>query len=422
MSNPGGRFLALHFGPGQLGLGLIVDILQTSDNYDVYVVGNPKSQYKELPRFKIAFLDSSRSIRSHEVVWAGNPASYDQLPKELLSRLESSEPVLVTAALGERNVEEGCQRIADFLRGRGGAETAVLLCENGEPRHYDFLSGIPGVSIHHCVVDRICAWRDDDGSEPPKKILAHSVSEWVIPHATQSGGFEPGKSQPDRVKVPISGLSGSDFVVLLDGDEVAHRTRKTWVVNGNHLVLATMARRHGKDRLPLSVEDHFQFSKAVTPLMLVMLNTVERLHGLKVDESFAEDRVRAFAEAPDSASRILKDRYLRRDLRPFVERLDARLASAARRAREVDLDVTPFMGAFAVIVRAMDDERTYLDFLVRNEKTGNLEINHGVRSTSKIDSQVLDGFERCLDWAPDGWRTRRLDDIQKSLSRWPENS
>lgn len=420
--------VAVHFGPGRLGLGLVVDVLLDTRRYDVYVLGRPGSRSPERRSYYLRFTDPDLGMRQRTVTWAGNPERATDLPPGLLVRLASSAPVLVTAALGGHNVEEAYERIHELVQLRPvTSPTVVLACENDAHAMYDALARAnPHVTVLNCVVDRICAW-DESAILPGKCILAHDVSQWVIPHAYEAGLVAShGAAGPASAEglpapwPPLTGLAGAAHVLMLEGDAAAYKHRKLWVVNGTHLILATIARRYGVDVLPLTGRRQRLFREAARPLMLAMLETVDRAFGLPIDEHFADQRVRAFCEAPDSATRILRDRYLRADLRPYMSRLGTRLAAAAKVASAHDVDVAPFVWAFEEVVEAVAESDSFLDVTVVDPASGKLCRRLSPPPVdAEIDAEVEQSFGRALaDWAPSvsaDTLTRRL---HNALATW----
>lgn len=382
------RIPAVHFGPGRLGLGLIVDVLLDTGRFDVYLIGAPGREQRELATYFLRFTNPALGLRERRVAWAGNPEDDTDLPDALVRELHEDRPILFTSALGAVNVAEARPRIARMLSLRPvTAATALLACENEPHEIYNELQrDFPHVDVRRCVVDRICAWDTKPSLDPGRRILAHDVSQWVIPHATNPA---------------LEGLRNVNDVLLLDGDAAAYRDRKRWVVNGIHLVLATIARREGIDLLPLIGKRELAFREHSKPLAMAMLDTVERMHGLPVDEQFADERVRGFCEAPDSATRILSGRYLRHDLRPFVQRLDSRVSTAARAAQEHGVDVEPFLWAFSEIVLAATYSDSFLDVSEVDPDTGKLRrCDQLPEIDAEIDREVEVSFATALDWAP----------------------
>jgi hypothetical protein len=400
------RIPAVHFGPGRLGLGLIVDILLETGSYDVYLVGAPGREPAERDTYFLRFTDPAYGLRERHVIWAGNPEGVSDLPEGFLDLLRGDGPMLFTAALGGAHVDKACGLIAELLRHRPvRAETALLACENEEYGAYDDMQRtFPHVVVRHCVVDRICAWDPRRSQTLGRRILVHEVAQWVIPRAG-SGAIE--------------GLRPSQHVVPLVGDADGYRDRKLWVVNGIHLVLATIARREGVDRLPLTGARELAFREYAKPLAMAMLETADRRHALPVDEAFADDRVRAFCEAPDSATRILSERYLRSDLRPFIQRLDTRLANAARAASECGVPTEPCLWAFREIVAAIRTSNSFLDVSWADPSTSEFQRFERPPAIDEIiDQEVAEMFAGALDWAPESDARVLRRRVVSALAAW----
>jgi hypothetical protein len=422
--------VAVHFGPGRLGLGLVVDVLLSTERYEVYLIGRPNSSLSERRSYYVRFTDPRLGMRQRTVAWAGNTAKMADLPERLVAQLRDANSVLVTTALGEDNVAEAYERIHCVLQLRPAmSSTVVLVCENERHKMYDELAGAnPHAVVLHCVVDRICAW-DEESLLPGKSVLAHDVSQWVVPHAYApapdlSGPVTPGTGPTADVhRMPwpaLVGLTEEPNVLLLANDATSYAHRKLWVVNGIHLILATIARRNGVDVLPLIGWRQQEFKESIRPLMLAMLETIDRAFGLAVDEHFADERVRAFCEAPDSATRVLRKRYIRSDLRPYIERLATRVGTAAKLAHDHDVDIAPFVWVFREVVEAMAESDSYLDVTVVDPATGKLYRTGSLPEVdARVDAEVEAAFARSLEgWAPEEAVDVLMRRLHNALATW----
>lgn len=364
--------LAVHLGPGPLGLGLVVDVL-LRQGFDVCLIGKPEG--KEHKEYWLAFADPDRGLQSRQVQWACNPRDVQGLGDDVTVRLRTDSSVLITCALGDKAAERD-SLLREILALRpAGAETVLLACENEPDEIYAAIAqGFPDVYYCACVVDRICS-RDkpEIDSEGRRRLLVHSVAQWVI--------RQP-QGRPHHV---IEQLADADEVVATDQPLDAHKARKLWVVNGVHLLLALLARKEGLEELPLDDARRAAFEQLAQPLIESILEAVERRWpDLRRDPEFAADRVRAFCESPDSASRILRHRLIRSDLTSLMARLDTRLGSAARLATEEDVDTYWFEALVDVLLETLRDRNAYL------------AEPSGAHPTAEKDEDAVELFEQFM--------------------------
>ncbi len=240
---------------------------------------------------------------------------------------------------------------------------------------------------------------------------------------SRSGSSPNAWAADGHALAPLIGLHGADHVVLLEGSEIAHKHRKLWIVNGLHVVMATIARRCGVDRLPLRDEPLDAFRASIKPLMLAILQAVESEYGLATDEQFADERVRAFCEAPDSASRVLTDRYLRADLRPYMERIRSRVGAAAMVAYEHGIDIEPFLWAFAEVADAIHESDSFLDVTEPDpERPWRLRpCPDPPLIDAEVDAEAVSIFADALaGWAPTPAASLLIRRVDSSLATWRE--
>ncbi len=211
--------LCIHFGPGRLGLGLIVERL-TQAHYSVCVVG-PPGTVEEPREYGLSFADAERGLEYRTVDWYSDAATVDELPGQVVAMVSSAEPLLITCALGER-ITSRVEFLVDLVRKRPiGSETVLVACENEPHAGYRELSEMcAGLMICPCVVDRICAWPitisiDEHGdtvvtehrrdSENRRVVVVHPVGEWVI-------------AGPEPVPATLVQLQEAPLVNVIHGD------------------------------------------------------------------------------------------------------------------------------------------------------------------------------------------------------------
>jgi hypothetical protein len=399
--------LCVHLGPGRLGLGLVVDQLDQV-GFSVCLVGRPDVAPEESERqqFGLASADPEVGLEYREVAWSSNAGSVAELPAAVLDLLSARDPVLITCSLGD-SIAERVEFIAELLDRRAdGAETVLLACENDPDRGYEQIERLCGdaLSVCPCVVDRICATpmahsidqlgrdrltprpRDDAGR---RVVAIHPVGEWVV-------------SAPGIEAATLTRLSGAPLVRLVDGPIDAYKARKRWLVGGVHLVLALVARRESADFLPLDRLHEIAFVELAGPLMSQMSSALgSAWPDVPLDRDYAEQRIRAFTETPDTTARVIGGRLIRSDLRPLLKRVNVRIGDAARAAREAGEDCEPFYDAMSLLVSVLADHTRYYD-------EGAPELD------PIVDKEALEIFRSVLaDWLDH----RRASDLLETLER-----
>lgn len=342
--------LTVHVGPGRLGLGLIVDVLRKDASFDVCLIARADGR-PEQRTYQIAFADPERGLVTRDVQWACNVERFDDIDEGARARITSEEPLLITVALGGA-ISEREDLLRELLRARPAeARTLLLACENEPGDEYRRIAeDHPEVAYCPCVVDRICNThepaRDRHGR---RRFLVHPVAQWVIVR------------QPPAFDALTKPLAATDEVLFVDESDLdAYEHRKLWAVNGIHMLLALLARQGGHDELPLTDARAEAFLMAAQPLITAVLQAVELEWGLAADQQYAADRVRAFCESPDSASRVLRGRLVRANLVPLMARLNSRLGEAARTASARGVDCKPFADAAELLLETLKDRSAYL--------------------------------------------------------------
>lgn len=360
--------LCVHFGPGPLGLGLIADQLEEAQ-FSVCLVGPPGVQPSEREReeYVLAYADPDIGLQNRSLSWACNAVEVCELPRAVLDGIGSSEPLLLTCALGAK-IGERVDFIAELLSRRPpGCETLLLACENDPAPEYETLQARCGepLELVRCVVDRICTkpattFIDEHGrlgvqthtrDEHGRRIVSvHPVAEWVIPL---------GQAEPGAV---LRELARASHVVLSREPAAALIERKQWMVGGLHMVLALIARGEGIDLLPLDPALRSIFLQLATPMLERIGEALgARCPGVAPDRQYIEDRVRAFVESPDYVMRILGGLLIRSDLSPLMQRVEMRLGAGARAVAAAGLDCEPFYQAMALLLSVLSDRARYYD-------------------------------------------------------------
>lgn len=341
--------LCVHVGNGQLGLGLIVEQLLEA-KFDVCLVGRPAEPIHE--SFGVAFTNPSLGLKVLTTKWVSNAALVDKLPREVLAVVDSNEPMLITVSLKD-GIAERETFIVDLVERRPtGVETVLLACENDVNEVYERIAKrLAGkVIVPECVVDRICSWRSKKRKTDRhgrRVVRAHATGEWTVAVA------EP-------VPEVLTRLANAELVSLVAPPIDGWKARKLWSVNGIHIILALIARIRKIDDLPLEDDAARLFVDRARSLMSAIAEGVTgEWPDVLCDGDYVEARIRAFVESPDETTRLIGDYLVREDLRPFMRRLDRRVAAAARKTHEAGGNCEPFYDAMALVLEALRSSTNY---------------------------------------------------------------
>jgi hypothetical protein len=323
--------LHIQVGPSPLALGLVVPAT-LSAGFDVCIVGRPGDrsplEYGHSgsgPRGRLRYL---------RVRWFVGPGQLEDLPGDLIEMIRSNEPLLLTCTLRGQIVDRR-DFVEELLEARPAeAETMMLACENAPaPVYEEIAAARPEVVVLRTVVNRMCIGLKND-SAGRRMVSAHPLGEWLV-HRGEGAG---------RVARLLGALETAGAIEIVDDVDGRH-DRKLWMVNGAHQALALMARKADTDELARVIEDP-RVRARLHHLHAAMDTALQHLHpGLEDNLSYGMDHVEAYAEHPDGAERVL-GAYLRRDLAPFIETLDVRLAQPARICFQLGCSVAPFEFVF----------------------------------------------------------------------------
>lgn len=354
--------LHVQIGPSPLALGLLVPLTRAA-GFDVCVIGRSGDDSPDV--YGCAGTGPEGRLRLHRVTWFIGPEGVEEVPEDLLARVRSDEPMLLTCTLRDKIAER--REFIEALLGMRplGSETIFLACENAPDAVYGEIAEAcrgRGVWVLRTVVNRMCIERPRD-SYRRRMVFAHELGEWLFERP-------PGQSQI------LDALGVFDEVEAVDDIE-AGLARKLWMVNGAHQALALIAWQANMRILRIAKEageserepDDDLRESAGKPGVIARLS---HLHGAMDDALKAEypslvknldygvEHVEAYAEHPDSIKRVL-GAFLRLDLTTFIETLEVRLAEPARVCARLGRSVEPFKHVFDIFEKLVVNLDSFLD-------------------------------------------------------------
>ncbi len=336
--------LLLSVGPSALALGLLIPVALDAE-FDVCVIGRPGG--KAAPTdYRLSISGPGGRLEYREVQWWEGASIVDELPDDLLLRIESDEDLLLTGSLRDAIARRHPFMIEILERRPADAETIVLACEN--TRHADYgkveeTCRRTGAVMLRTVVNRMCVELGPDGesdSDDRRLISAHRLFEWLVERPPGGGS--------SAILTALARVKGFEVVDDID----ARQARKLWMVNGGHQALALSARQGNADhRLEdLLSDDRDDLRDHLTPKVLACLGYLhaamnEALRAiypsLQNSLEYSLEHVTAYSEHPDSVARVLSA-FRRLNLVPFIEALDKRIAAPARICHAHGLSTEPF--------------------------------------------------------------------------------
>lgn len=394
--------LCVHFGPGQLGLGFIVERVSAA-GFAVCLVG--RSGKAESTSYGFSFVGPhSTGLGYPEVEWANGYETVDDLPGAVLTIVASRDPLLITCTLKD-GILDRKEFIIELVRRRpADAETVLLACENDPHEAYDEIKETLGDCVHMpgVVVDRICSWAEPKRDGADRRVVeAHPSGEWLIEH----------DGRPSKV---LEQLCSAALVETVPPPIKPYKDRKLWAVNGVHVVLGVIARLAGVADLPLGKEREAEFVAMARPLITQLGQGVQHQSPyVEVSPEYAAEKVNAFCESKDTARRLIGSHLVRHDLRGFMDRLSVRIGDAARAADAADADCKPFREVMDLIESLLLQPRKFYPALGPDGEP----LDPQPVPTAAIDEQVVAGYERVLDqWMPEEERRRRCAWLRRTLA------
>lgn len=306
----------IHFGPGKLGLGLLVWAgLQAG--FDVHVLARPGS---------VVTPDTALELQIRpehgDDIWVSLPiASQCQakdvvdVPPEVRAAIDGAPDLLVTTAVTTEGLQAVAPLIMDLLEarsGREGVKTTFIAGENDPgPKYPQLVDEFErlGVDCRRTMVNRLCFEPAELKREGARVIRADGLTEWLI------------EGQPDTpVLAALAKLEHVRFVPDVEPFEV----RKRWLVNGGHLALAILAREYKQPRLDHAATEPGR-SAWLRQLHFVLIGVLQRRYPeLEDNVDYAAKHVNAWIRHEDRAIRVLR-RLKRADIGPFLRDLYRKL-------------------------------------------------------------------------------------------------
>ncbi|HWP38032.1 MAG TPA: hypothetical protein VNL18_10815, partial [Gemmatimonadales bacterium] len=304
----------MHLGSGALGLGFVA-YLGRRAGLNVVLANRRQGSgsfrrnesLKLTRRYRI---DVVGEIPSSEWVQVQELLYTDSDIEELLARVSDPSTILLTTALKDglaRTVPVISRLIEARVQAAPQSPLFVIACENRLDSTWlrTQITEHAGVdpSVDHtvhflpCVADRICSEVRYDEDSQYVFVMAEPYARWTIEKTHHTAPLEQA----------LRNLA-EEGVVEFVGDIAPYRTRKLWLVNGPHLVLAILARKAGEPRLNVFLRSGLNallfrriqegFSEAVRLRTAAFVTTDLEFFNVEILERFRN--------YPDTAERIMK--------------------------------------------------------------------------------------------------------------------
>jgi hypothetical protein len=310
----------LHFGPGRLGLGLIVDAANKAQLV-THLISRLDSDSPQPDTYVLKLTEKEPfelEVASHSKAF-----TLEELEPEALKAVRANVPMLITTALGASGLTHYCDLLVKIAEERprdSAAPTVFIACENNAGPDYEELTkqlNDLGVECRATMVNRLCPRRfipEDDS----KRIVvkADPYAEWLIEGEDSVG--------------PLRFLAGVHYVGF-EPDVTPFNVRKRWVVNGTHLALALFARPVNQPSIRSAARDperRAQVEELQDDMVGVLPPEWEQTLGSSTE--YAREQLIPICRTEDDTSRILQ-RLSRADLTPFLEDANRKFGEPARR-------------------------------------------------------------------------------------------
>ncbi len=344
----------IHFGPGRLGLGLLVWSGRAA-GFDVHVVAYPHSPVDEDTALEVVVRsqDGTDAVPvTLDVASTCRAAAFGELGPPVRHALGAAEHVLITTAV----TTDGIPAIADLLLAvaeqrprRPGATTTFIAGENDPGESFAGLVAnlrARGVDCRRTMVNRICFEPVELRRHGARVVRADCLVEWLI------------EGRPDGPA--LAALDELEHVRFVEDIE-PYELRKRWLVIGGHLALAIMARLHNYECLDVEAGQPGR-SDWLERLHAVLIQALEkRFAQLEDNAAYAAKHVEAWVRHDDPTRRILR-RLKRLNLVAFLEDLDRKLGEALASADVVrDERWSVIEELFEVLHRVLRNVQQYED-------------------------------------------------------------
>lgn len=354
----------IHFGPGNLGLGLIL-LSGIEAGFRVHAIARAGSTLPSDPALEVVIREESGDrVIPLDVGSCCRADGLEDVDDRVRHALAEIPHVLITTAVttaGLADVSELIVAVAQQRPPGRGFSTTFIACENDPGSAYEPLCTrlrAHGVDCRATMVNRLCSEPKELKRPGARVIRADRLTEWVIAGTANN----PALLALDRLPHVL-------FVV----DVKPYEVRKRWLVNGGHLALALMARARRQVKLDIAATEPGR-SEWLARLQSAMIGALpQQSSTLEDNESYAVQHVAAWMRHDDDVARVLK-RMCRADLAPFFADMDRKLGEPARAIVSNTRDVLPELNealtALHDILRDFDQYEDYGEI-----KEGKVQLN-----------------------------------------------
>lgn len=404
------QFAHIHFGPGRLGLGLVV-LTAIEGGLDIHLVARQDCELRA-DRLSVMLHQNGGGTRRVHPLPIGSLSAAGcagDLEPEARAALRSSS-LLVTTSLTTAGISQCKGLIAEVLGLRPRRllpATVFIAAENDAGADGALLERelrALGIDCRRTMVNRLCYIPEavvPNGGDPPgapdpraREVHADGLAEWVI------------EGKPDHpVLLALDRAPHTRFVP----DAAPYELRKRWLVNGGHLALALWARRRRIVSMAVAASEPGR-SKWLARFSAPLVRALEtRYPELEDSERYTLDHVDAWMRHDDDVSRILR-RLTRGDLLPLLDDVERKLVEPLELLRGMGESWPLLQQTF---YRLQTILRNYNEYLDREQ------IENGqIVLTRERDQQVLERYRALLSAVfPVAEANRLVEQMDRAFDR-----
>lgn len=398
----------IHFGPGQLGLGLVVPA-GIAAGLPVHLIARRDAGLESTCSFelRVATVEADPLTVKLPVASLSQASQVQDLDPRAQQTLVEADDVLLTTALTTSGLQASRPLIlATARRRKDHPGSTVFIAAENDPGDDDgsFAQALRalGVDVRETMVDRLCFFQDKKLDKQPARrlVTAAHFAEWLI--------------EGEPTTETLTALEATPTVTFVP-EVRPHELRKRWLVNGAHLALALSAHDHNEPRLWIRAAEP-GCSEWLGRMQGALAKALEA-EGVRFDDNpaYTSQQTSLWKRHEDYVPRVLR-RLRRLDLLPFIVDVQRKLGDPASRYRERVPEPSPeFEAVFEVLHGILCSVEKYVDF-ARLETLH--ELGQPVPLSAEQDTSVIEAYGGLLSGVCDsGTKVKRIRQLTRALAR-----